>query len=437
METDYLIVGAGAMGMAFADVIFSECPEARLVLVDRRAKAGGHWNDAYPFVALHQPAAAYGVNSARLGQGGTDLSSRAEIVFYYERVMKKLLASGRAHFLSMSEYQSDGRVASIWDRDHVVEIDARRKIVDATYMNVEVPATHPPRYEIDEDVVVAPPNALSRIEAARQNYVVIGAGKTAIDAILFLLSEGLEAERITWIMPNDMWLWNRGMIQPPIVGMEFVRHLRAIIAAETIDDIFLQLEKAGSLFRLDKGMMPSKWRCATVDQAELRDLRKVKRIIRMGRVKRLTKNEAHLDGGSLSIGSDTLYVDCASNGLARREAKPIFSADRIVLQSVMICQQVFSAAVIAHLEAMRLSDAERNAMWSVIPHPEQKRHLPSCMVSSLENLLRANRYMPFWLWRSRLNIPGHAPLYRYAKTAWRILRLLPDARMSANRLAAK
>ena len=60
-ETDYLIIGAGAMGMAFADEIFTKRPQAKLTLVDRRPKAGGHWNDAYPFVGLHQPAAFYGV----------------------------------------------------------------------------------------------------------------------------------------------------------------------------------------------------------------------------------------------------------------------------------------------------------------------------------------------------------------------------------------
>lgn len=35
MENDYLIVGAGAMGMAFADVVFSEQPKARITLVDK------------------------------------------------------------------------------------------------------------------------------------------------------------------------------------------------------------------------------------------------------------------------------------------------------------------------------------------------------------------------------------------------------------------
>ena len=64
LETDYLIVGAGAMGMAFADVLMTET-DATILLVDRVGRPGGHWNVAYPFVRLHQPSAFYGVNSRR------------------------------------------------------------------------------------------------------------------------------------------------------------------------------------------------------------------------------------------------------------------------------------------------------------------------------------------------------------------------------------
>ena len=63
LETDYLIIGAGAVGLAFADTLIDEDPNCHITLVDKHAKPGGHWNDAYSFVALHQPSATYGVNS--------------------------------------------------------------------------------------------------------------------------------------------------------------------------------------------------------------------------------------------------------------------------------------------------------------------------------------------------------------------------------------
>ena len=53
LQTDYLVVGAGAMGMAFTDALIDHA-DVHVTLVDRRHAAGGHWLDAYPFVQLHQ-----------------------------------------------------------------------------------------------------------------------------------------------------------------------------------------------------------------------------------------------------------------------------------------------------------------------------------------------------------------------------------------------
>src|SRR3954464_10876494 len=65
-KTDYLVIGAGASAMLFVDVMLRET-DATFTMVDRRHAPGGHWNDAYPFVQLHQAAACYGVNSQPLG----------------------------------------------------------------------------------------------------------------------------------------------------------------------------------------------------------------------------------------------------------------------------------------------------------------------------------------------------------------------------------
>ena len=67
VETDYLVVGAGATGMAFVDTLVAES-DVDVVMVDRRHRPGGHWLDAYPFVRLHQPSAYYGVELARAWQ---------------------------------------------------------------------------------------------------------------------------------------------------------------------------------------------------------------------------------------------------------------------------------------------------------------------------------------------------------------------------------
>ena len=96
IETDYLVVGAGASGMAFTDALIA-ASDAEVVMVDRRHRPGGHWNDDYPFVRLHQPSALYGVASRPLGQdrideaginaGFYERATAAEICDYYGRVL--------------------------------------------------------------------------------------------------------------------------------------------------------------------------------------------------------------------------------------------------------------------------------------------------------------------------------------------------------------
>ena len=117
LETDYLVVGAGAMGMAFTDALVDHA-DVHVTLVDRRHAAGGHWLDAYPFVQLHQASLFYGVASTILGTGAvqttgpeTGLQERArvsEIRAYYDRVLyQRFIESGRVTFLGGSEYRTD------------------------------------------------------------------------------------------------------------------------------------------------------------------------------------------------------------------------------------------------------------------------------------------------------------------------------------------
>ena len=299
LETDYLILGAGAMGMAFADVILDEDPAARLVIVDRHANPGGHWNNAYPFVRLHQPAEFYGLNSTALGHGGADLSSGAEILAYFRRAMDRFLATGRVRFLPMSEHQGEGRIVSTVDRDLVITVTAARRVVDATFMKVTVPSVRPPRYTVDPAVTLIPPNGLVRINRPPQRYVVIGAGKTGMDSILFLLANGVAPERIQWIVSQDAWLFNRGAMQPGIVLDSVVEMVRSLVDATDLDDIFLRLEQRGMLFRLDTSTLPTKWRCATVDQPELNNLRRITDVVPMGRVQHIGTAEMVLDQGTV------------------------------------------------------------------------------------------------------------------------------------------
>ena len=123
IEADYLIIGAGAVGMAFADTLLNET-QATIALVDRRHRPGGHWNDAYPYVRLHQPSAYYGVNSWPLGSGEKDetglnkgfyeLASGLEVLGHFDQVLRRrFLPSGRVQYFPMSDVGPDLSVSLV------------------------------------------------------------------------------------------------------------------------------------------------------------------------------------------------------------------------------------------------------------------------------------------------------------------------------------
>ncbi len=401
IEADYLVVGAGAMGMAFTDVILNET-DASVVLVDRLHAPGGHWNKAYPFVRLHQPSSFYGVNSRPLGndtidrtgwnEGLYELATNGEVCAYFDHVMREqFLPSGRVRYLPMSNYTGAGCVESLLTRTKTNVVS--RKIVDATFMNVLVPSMRPPPFEVDPSASCLPLNALPESAANYSDFVVVGAGKTGFDACLFLLQHGVEPDSIRWIMPRDAWLLNRASIQALDLFEDCMLHwfadtFTAIAAADSLNDAFVRIERAGQLLRLDPNVEPTMYRCCTVTEAELAQVRRIRNVVRLGRVQRIAAGRAVLDDGELPFGPATLFVDCTADGLARRPPQAVFAGETITLQSVRTCQQVFSAAFIAHVEAAYDDEILKNELATPVPHPDSALDLMTNIVADLVNAAR-------------------------------------------------
>ena len=412
ISTDYLIIGAGAMGIAFADEIFNGDKNATITIVDRRESFGGHWNNAYPYVRLHQPAAFYGVNSEQLGNGSTDLSSKSEILDYYQKVQTKFLESNRVTFLKGHEYLGEDKVAPIKNLNEVKVIQVNKKTVDATYMNVEIPSTHKPKFEIESGVEVLPLNDLKKEHTNWNQFYVIGCGKTGFDAIIFLLDSGIDPENIFWITPNDAWLFNRNSIQVGTVAREVLEHGVQMIKTKDIDEVFKAIEKKGGILRIDETTLPKKWKCATVNPKEITQLRSIQNVIKMGRVKKITQREVILEKGEVKYEGKPLFVNCSADGLSRRPVVPIFQGKKITLQSIFFCQQVFSAACIGRLELTKYSEKRRNELVP-IPHPQLKEDWPDIFNSTVKNLLLLHRFFLMWMFKSRLNFMSHEPFLKY------------------------
>jgi hypothetical protein len=427
-ETDYLVVGAGAMGMAFADELLTQRPSARVALVDRHARPGGHWNDAYSFVSLHQPAAYYGVNSLALGRGGSALASGREVLSYYEEVLRRLLSTGRLDYFPLCEHRGGGVVQSLIEPERAFTVRARECFVDATYMNVEVPSVTAPRYEVDPEVSLVPPNALPDLREPHPEYVVIGAGKTGIDAVLFLLGNRVEPDRIAWIMPNDAWLLDRAHIQPGrMLDAGAASPFESFHAAGSLTEVLRWLEGEGRLLRLDPDVWPEKYRCATVSRDELTQLRRVHRVIRAGRVMAVAPGRLTLEQGVFASAPGALHIDCTANGLARREGRPVFAPGRITLQSLFMCQQVFSASVIARIECLDAGPDEKNALSRPVPHPEVNRDYVFALANSLANTNDWGRVFGRWLRRNRLFFIHHEAMWTLVLAGLRGRRVAANA----------
>lgn len=422
LEVDYVVVGAGAMGMAFTDVLLTET-NATIALVERRAKPGGHWNDAYPFVRLHQPSAFYGVNSTPLGSGRIDshgwnaglaeLASGSEVVAYFDQVLNhRFLPSERVHYLPSTEYV--GGVATSLVSGAATVIDATT-VVDASYMNVTVPATRPPDYDVADDVTCVPVGEMPRHVAGFERYVIIGAGKTGMDACLWLLGHGADPDTITWIMPRDSWMLNRANIQPPVEFFEDFVGAQAgqaeiVATSSSRAEAIERLADAGLLLRLDDEVEPTMYRCATVTEAELDQLRRIDDVVRLGRVHAIETDQVALDRGTFPTGPEVLHVDCTADGLERRPVRPVFDDGRITLQTVRTCQQVFSAAFIAHVEAAYDGDDAKNDLCGVVPHPDS---IDDWFRSSLGSSRKSTKWrtdeaLSVWLATARLDAFGPA-----------------------------
>jgi hypothetical protein len=364
------------MGMAFTDALIDHA-DVHVTLVDRRHAASGHWQDAYPFVQLHQASLFYGVPSKVLGSGAvqtqgpeTGLQERArqsEIQAYYDDVLhRRFVGSGRVTFLGGSEYQQSGDAHLVTSKlcGETTEIGVRRRVVDATYLSPTVPATTAAPFVVDEGVHVVPVGELARLAGAPKQYVVVGSGKTATDGIIFLLANGVEPDRITWVRPRDPWMLNRAVVQPnPVVALGLAADtMEAAAGAESLDDLFLRLEAAGVALRIDPNVTPTMAKVPTLGVWELDLLRTIEHVVRLGHIKRVTANEIVLDDGSVPLAPDSLIVHCAASGLQYPPLVPVWQPDKIRLQTVRLGFPCFNAGLLGYVEATRDDDRERNRL---------------------------------------------------------------------------
>jgi hypothetical protein len=279
-------------------------------------------------------------------------------------------------FFGMSDYDFDGGdthrfVSRLTGEESKVTV--RRKLVDATYLETSVPSTHTPSFAVDEGARMIPVNGLVKLADSGTGFTIIGAGKTAMDACVWLVDEGVDPDRIRWVRPRDCWMLNRDYTQPlDLVGwmMEGVaRNLECAAEAESVEDFFRRLEASEQLLRIDETVEPTMYRCATVNRNEIETMQSIENVVRLGRVRSIGATEIELDEGSVPTDARQIHVDCTADGLHVGPGKPIFAGDTVTLQQVRTCQPTYNAALVGFVEAVKGDDATKNALCPFNPYP--------------------------------------------------------------------
>ncbi len=426
LETDYLVVGAGAAGMAFTDALLEHC-DATITIVDRHHAPGGHWIDAYPYVRLHQPSAFYGVSSMPLGQDALDVAGTNagyyeaagadEIRAYYANVMRRrFLPSGRVRYFPNSDYLWDGRVVSRLTGT-VRRVRVCRKVVDTSYLEGTVPATSAPPFQVADGVRCVPAGQIASINDCPERYVIIGAGKTALDACVWLLEQGVPASAIRWIKPREGWWVNRRFQQPHSLLPEAYDGLaiqfEAMARATSVQDLFARLERAEFFLRVDPTVPATMFRGAVISEAELSLLRQIGDVVRLGHVRRIERDRIVLDEVAVPTSEGTVHVHCASRGLARRPVRPIFEPERVTVQPFQWGFACYQFATLGVVEATVESNEEKNRLCPPIAYWDATTDYLSSFLAVLANQRTRERSpaLAKWAMETRLNPLGALALY--------------------------
>ena len=398
--------------MAFCDTLLhhtstSSTPPT-VILVDKHDRPGGQWNDSYSFVALHQPSRGYGVESERLEPVGdpnadTHRATRDEILDYYSAVQRKLEArfnfrfvggisfdmnqlggSGSEGVYQLQSKSSDGTASTS-------NIRVRKKVVDARYLEPDLPIFVGPKFTYDDAVVKCiPVNELPMVKSGK-HYAVIGGGKTGMDAITYLQTEAkVVPSNITWVVPNDAWITARGNIGSCMEFLHTCTRLAkdqssdttalkwAVLAPDFFQKGFLEWEKTGRVYRLHEDALPTKFKDATLCKREMDIIQKVTNVIsHHGRITSISDSGAmNFEDGTVVPLSDgqslahTVFVHCSAGAFnyskhPNNESPPVYGDNVLTIQDVYgtpgFC---FVGSLFGRLEAMgdEISDDEKNSM---------------------------------------------------------------------------
>ena len=228
IETDYLVVGAGASGLAFADSLLAEA-DVDVVIVDRRESPRRPLAERLP---VRPAALAVGVLRREL-----DAARRrpADRVWPERRVLRAGQRTGDLRVLRERRGRPPraDRAGAVPRRPRPSRRRRRRapgprpqqrrrahgagatpaSSTRPTWNRPSRPPTNP-RSPSLRSVVRPHQRPARRSRTPTSASPSSDAGKTSADACLWLLDNGVTPDRIRWVRPRDMWFNDRAHLQP-------------------------------------------------------------------------------------------------------------------------------------------------------------------------------------------------------------------------------
>ena len=331
---------------------------------------------------------------------------------------ERLIPSGRVNYFPNSWLTDQRQIRSTTSKV-IRTVRVRHKTVDATVSNTNTPESQTPSFTMEDGVEMVSPSGLIECAHMYEHFTILGGGKTSMDVCVWLLSNGAEPNQIRWIVPRDIWMENRAKIQP---GNRFLGDLgraqivqwRAIQQTKSVDGFFEMLEAEGNLLRLDKTVKPTLYRCATISEEEMYQLRRVGDIIRGQYVAAIEPDRLTFADGNLLNAPNSLYINCTAKGLGHGAALPVFTRDRINVQPVRYCRLCHSAATIGYAEGRISSDEEKAHLFEAILPPDDRADLPKMMLADVraEQRWQSHPDLVSWFRECRLSgrVAGDEPV---------------------------
>jgi hypothetical protein len=226
----------------------------------------------------------------------------------------------------------------------------------------------------------------------------------------------VDPDAICWVRPRDPWMMDRALVQPdPAVFLGMAADtMQAAASAVSLDDLFLRLEDAGVMVRIDRTVLPTMAKTPTLATWELEQLRSIENVVRRGHVKGVAPGTLTFGDGSVAVAADALVVHCAADGLRCRPLVPVWRPEAITLQPIRTGFPCFGAALVGYVEATREDDDQKNRLCPPSPYGNSLADWARMNVLGAQAARAFSAEPDIRLWADRVALnparvpPGHA-----------------------------